>query len=172
MTARHGLVALVLTLPGLAAPLAAQTTEENKAAAWAMIDAINARNLDALDGVMAENVVRHSQSTSGIEVTSLDDMKSFLRSDFAVVPDSKQTCPTMIAEGDYVAVWCEYTGTQQGPMGPFPATGKPLNLDFAGFLRFEEGKIAEMWVVWDNLTALTQLGHVPTPEALFEGGEP
>ena len=29
-----------------------------------------------------------------------------------------------------------------------------------------------MWVVWDNLTALTQLGHVAGPEAMFEGQQP
>lgn len=30
-----------------------------------------------------------------------------------------------------------------------------------GILRIEEGKIAEIWVEWDNLNALTQLGHFP-----------
>ncbi|MCH8960675.1 MAG: hypothetical protein IH820_04960 [Bacteroidetes bacterium] len=34
---------------------------------------------------------------------------------------------------------------------------------FLGILRIEEGKIAEMWVEWDNLNILTQLGHFPLP---------
>ena len=34
---------------------------------------------------------------------------------------------------------------------------------FLGILRFEERKIAEMWVEWDNLNILTQLGHFPLP---------
>lgn len=162
MTIRTVLHVLGILL--LAGPLAAQTTEErNEATFRAMVEATNARDLDALDDLMAPDLVRHSQSTPGVEVTSLEEMKAFLRSDFATVPDSRQACPMVVSDGDLVAAWCTYTGTQQGPMGPFPATGERLELDFAGFLRFEEGKIAEMWVVWDNLAALTQLGHVPPP---------
>lgn len=168
--------ALVLGLGAIGVPvipLAAQTVEErNEETARAMIDAINARDLEALDDLIAPDVVRHSQSTPGVTVRSLDDMKAFLRGDFATVPDSRIECPMMIAEDDLVATWCSYEGTQQGPMGPFPPTGKPLNLDFASVLRLEDGKIAEMWVVWDNLTALTQTGHLPAPDAMFEGEQP
>lgn len=172
MIPRTLLTSLVLAA-ALAAPAIAQSSEEaNKATFRAMTDAVNARDLDALDGLIAEDLVRHSQSTAGIEVRSLEDFKAFLRSDFAVVPDSKIECPMVIAEGDLVATWCTYQGTQEGQMGPFPPSGERLNLDFAGFLRFEGGKIAEMWVVWDNLTALTQLGHMPAPDAMFEGQQP
>ena len=48
-------------------------------------------------------------------------------------------------------------------MGPFPATGKPLSLAFHGILKIEDGKIAEIWVEWDNLGALMQLGHISMP---------
>lgn len=172
MIARLGLCVPVLSLV-LAATLAAQTTEEANVATFrAMTDAINARDLDALDALVAEDVVRHSQSTPGVVVESLEDFKAFLRTDFATVPDSEVECPMVIAEGDLVASWCSYEGTQEGPMGPFPPSGKRLDLDFAGFLRFEDGKIAEMWVVWDNLTGLAQLGHWPPPDATSAGGEP
>lgn len=49
-------------------------------------------------------------------------------------------------------------------MGPFPATGNEMEISFAGIHRIEDGKIAETWVTWDNLTALTQLGLWPPPE--------
>ena len=52
-------------------------------------------------------------------------------------------------------------------MGPFPATGKKVDLKYLGILRFEDGKIAEMWVEWDNMAILTQLGHFP-PEKKAE----
>ena len=48
-------------------------------------------------------------------------------------------------------------------MGPFPPTGKRVEGPFLSFLRIEDGKIAEMWVEWDNLSMLTQLGHLPPP---------
>jgi hypothetical protein len=61
----------------------------------------------------------------------------------------------------YLTYWATYSGTQQGQMGPFPPTGREISSDFAGYFRLSDGKIAEIWVIWDNLTILTQLGHMP-----------
>lgn len=172
MSVRPVLVLLAATFL-VSGPLAGQSVEErNKAVFHSMVEAVNARDLDALDDLMVEDLVRHSQATAPLEVRSLEDFKAFLETDFAAVPDSRQECPIVIAEGDYVAAWCEYAGTQQGAMGPLPPTGKPMRLDFAGFLRFEEGRIAEMWVIWDNLTAMAQLGHWPPPGPPSEGERP
>ncbi len=44
---------------------------------------------------------------------------------------------------------------------PFPPSGKRARFDFAGVFRGEDGRIAEMWIVWDNVTVLSQLGHFP-----------
>ncbi len=49
-------------------------------------------------------------------------------------------------------------------MSPFPATNKKADLKFLGILRIEDGKIVEMWVEWDSMAFLTQLGHFPPPE--------
>ncbi len=40
-----------------------------------------------------------------------------------------------------------------------------MEVEFFAILRLEEGKIAEMWVTWDNLAGLSQLGHMPVPAA-------
>jgi len=152
------LLALVMALPCTADEL------ENVRIATAMTDAINARNLDALDKFVAPDVVRHSAATAGIVVTNLSEFKAFLETDFAAVSDSVQKIDVIFGGGEYVAVRARYIGTQDGPMGPFPASGKKLELPYVGILRFEDGKIAEIWVEWDNLFALTQLGHFPPPK--------
>jgi len=54
--------------------------------------------------------------------------------------------------------------TQKGTMGLFSPTNKKAELKYLGILRIENGKIAEMWVEWDNLSFLTELGHFPPPE--------
>jgi len=135
--------------------------EGNKEVVRQFLGAINDRQLDALDELVQADMVRHSQATPGLEITSLEQFKAFLAADFEVIPDSRQVIHLLVAEGEYVAVWETYSGTQQGPMGPFPATGKETSLDIAGFFRLADGKIAEIWVTWDNLTILTQLGHMP-----------
>ena len=128
-----------------------------------MTEAINNRDLDALDALISANVVRHSAATPGVVVTSLDEFRAFLESDFSTVPDSVQEIEIIFGQGNFVAVRASYSGTQTGPMGPFPASGNKLRLFYMGIVRFEDGKIAEMWVEWDNLDALTQLGHFPPP---------
>ena len=44
--------------------------------------------------------------------------------------------------------------------------GKKCELDHIIIHRFEEGKIAETWVSWDNLSLLGQLGHYPAQKDL------
>jgi len=130
----------------------------------AMTEAINARDLDRLDEFVAENIVRHSNATPGVVVTNLGEFKAFLKADFATVPDSVMTNDVIFGNGEYVGVRASYSGTQQGPMGPFPATGGAIEITFVGILRIEKGKVAEIWVEWDNLGSLIALGHIPLPE--------
>jgi predicted ester cyclase len=158
------LIILIAAL-AMAAALPAQAGElENIQLVRAMTAAINGRDLEALDGFVAPDIVRHSGATPGLVVTNISEFRAFLESDFATVPDSVQEIDVIFGGGDYVAVRARYIGTQTGPMGPFPASNKRMELPFIGILRFEGGKVAEIWVEWDNLNALTQLGHFPPPQ--------
>jgi predicted ester cyclase len=138
------------------------STAENKNLVRRFEEAMNKRQLDALDEVVAPNFVRHCQATPDLDVRSLEQFKGFLRQDVAVFPDNTQTFTHVIAEGDMVAAWATYEGTQLGQMGPFPPLGKKVRFDFAAMLRVENGKIAELWVTWDNMTILAQLGYLPS----------
>jgi predicted ester cyclase len=91
----------------------------------------------------------------------LEEFKDFLRQDAAVFPDNTQTFTHVIAEGHMVATWATYEGTQLGQMGTFPPSGKRVRFDFAAILRVADGKLAEEWVTWDNMTILAQLGYLP-----------
>jgi predicted ester cyclase len=62
-----------------------------------------------------------------------------------------------------VAAYATYSGTMTGPLGDLPATGKSMESKFMTIFRIEDGRIAELWVEWDNLSMLTQLGLFPPP---------
>ena len=141
------------------------TSEDNKALIRRFWDAMNNRQLDLLDQLLAPDVVRHCEATPGLVVRNREQVKDFLRQDTAVFPDSIQTLRHLVAEGDFVAVWAGYEGTQNGPMGPFPPSGKKARFDFGAVFRVANGKIAEWWVTWDNLAILGQLGHLPAPSS-------
>jgi predicted ester cyclase len=125
------------------------------------IEAVNSRNWAALDTQIVANYVRHCQATPQVQIRSLEDFKAYLKQDAATFPDSRITIDKMVAEGNLVAFYCTYTGTQKGPMGPFPASDRKMILEFAGIHRVENGKLVETWLTWDNLATLTQLGHFP-----------
>jgi len=110
---------------------------------------------------IAENYVRHCQATPELIIESLDAFKEFIRTDRRSIPDQKLNVKMLVAEGDLVAFWATYTGTQTGQMGPFPPTGKSVELDFSGVHRLENGKVVETWVTWDNVTILGQLEVFP-----------
>lgn len=161
--------ALALILLGGFTTISAFADEisDNKQVVREMTDAINDREFDRLDSLVATNVRRHSAATPGVKVENLEDFKAFLKQDLAVCPDAQQEVNLILAEGDLVAVHATYVGTQTGAMGPFPPSGRTVEIPFVGILRIEEGKVAEIWVEWDNLNALGQLGHFP-PESKSE----
>jgi steroid delta-isomerase-like uncharacterized protein len=134
---------------------------ENKELVAEVFEVVASGDLDRLDEYIAADYVRHCQATPDVEVTSLDGLKEFLIRDRETVPNPQMVVHRLVAEDDLVAFWATYKGIQEGPMGPFPATGKLLELDFAGIHRIDDGKIVETWVIWDNLTGLTQLGFYP-----------
>jgi len=163
------IVGLVVVLSCVCEPC--DTGKQNKEVVAEVFAIVEAGELDKLDEYISADYVRHCQATPDIEVTSLEGLKQFLIRDREAVPNPQLVLHRLVAEDDLVAFWATYKGIQEGPMGPYPATGKPVDLDFAGMHRLGDGKIVETWVTWDNLTMLTQLGlFPPEPAVAADGG--
>lgn len=151
------ILVLAATAPAETGPVT--NTAQNVAIVEIMFKAINGRDFDRLDAVMAKDVVRHSGARGEAQVTSLEQFKAFLKQDLEAVPDAAYEINFIFGGEGKVAVHATYRGTQTGDLGSYKATGKRLELPFMGILRIEGGMIAEIWTEWDNLTALTQLGY-------------
>lgn len=137
--------------------------DANRCLVQAFADAGNRGDLDAFDSLLAADFVRHCEATPEVSVQNREDFKQFYKDTAATFPDQRMDIEILVAEGDRVAFWGSFSGTQKGPMGPFPATGKQMASDCAGVFRIDEGRIAELWVTWDNLAGLAQLGLLPPP---------
>jgi predicted ester cyclase len=125
--------------------------------------ALNEDKLDDLDDIMADDFVRHCEATPDLVIQSRDDFKEFQRGFTVGFPDDVQTITHIVAEGDEIGILATYEGTHLGVFGPFQPTGKRVCFTFAGVMRVADGKIAELWVTWDNMTVLGQLGVLPAP---------
>ena len=146
-----------------------ELAQKNKETVAQAFEVVGAGDFDKMDLFIADNYVRHCQATPELEVSSLKEFKEFIRIDRLAIPDQSIEVKQLVAEGDLVAFWITYKGTQTGQMGPFPASNKYTELDVSGIHRVENGKIAESWLTWDNITILSQLGHFPpAPEKVEE----
>ena len=76
-----------------------------------------------------------------------------------VFPDFRFEIDEMVAEGDLVAVRLTLSGTQQDQWQDIPATGKQIIVTAMIFLRFENGKIVEIWEDFDEYGMRRQLGR-------------
>lgn len=135
--------------------------DQNKEVVRRFADAINDRDWSALERLIAPCFVRHSSAAPA--VGSREELVRYLREEFEIFPDGCETIEDILAEGDKVSVRHRFRGTQERPMGPYPASGKVMRADYLAIYRLEDGLIVEAWAEWDNLSGLVQLGHHPAP---------
>ncbi len=83
----------------------------------------------------------------------------------AAFPDGQMTIEDLVAEGDRVVARTTFNGTHQGEMQGIPATGKAVSVSGITIFRLDNGKIAEGWLVNDNLGLMQQLGVIPATQA-------
>jgi len=147
-------------------PQTENSVEQNRQVVAKAFQVVGSGAYDEMDKYLAADYLRHCQATPEISVTSLDEFKEFIRQDRLAIPDQKLELKKLVAEGDLVAFWATYSGTQTGQMGPFSPSNRHAKLDFAGMHRMVDGKIAETWITWDNVAILTQLGHFPSTQVV------
>jgi steroid delta-isomerase-like uncharacterized protein len=148
-----------------AADCPATTPEENKALVERWFAALSGgasedvANLAAADIVYHDPSPREESQTGGTEEWASDRGQDY--------PDLEVTVEQVIAEGDMVASYQRYTGTQQGDVEDergVPATGLATEWVSMGLFRIECGKIAEVWAVADDLGRLQRLGVITDEE--------
>lgn len=133
----------------------------NKEVVKRFVEISNAADWDQLAEVMKTDFRRHSAATAGKPARSLEEFIALQKGFLTTFPDQHVRLDHIIAEGDHVAIRATYTGTQSGPMGELAPSGNKVDGPFIAFFRIESGKIAELWVEWDNVDMLTQLGLFP-----------
>lgn len=122
--------------------------------------AFNARNLDALDEVMAADVVDHNAMPG--QPAGIAGVKMDLAGYFAAFSDIQIEVEQMLVSGDYVTVRQVARGVHDGNFLGLPATGKPVVIQSHDIGRVENGRIVEVWHVEDLLNTLFQIGAFPS----------
>jgi steroid delta-isomerase-like uncharacterized protein len=113
--------------------------------------------------VFAPHAVFHGAVPDG-DLRGVEAVKAFVAAYRAAFPDAVSTVEDQVAEGDRVVTRWRARGTHAGPLGELPPTGRAFEVGGITIERFEDGRIAEIWVARDELGLLRQLGAIPAGE--------
>jgi predicted ester cyclase len=72
--------------------------------------------------------------------------------------DFRNELDLVVGEGDIAVSYGRIVGTNDGEMMGLPPTGKRVECETMGILRFADGKAVERWGVADGLVMMQQLG--------------
>ena len=89
--------------------------------------------------------------------TNLHELKGLVAFWKKAFPDLSFQVLNIIVELNFAAANLVFTGTHQGAWQNVAPTGRRIWVEEMMFFRFEEGKIAEMWEVYDEAMMMKQL---------------
>jgi predicted ester cyclase len=150
--------ALPAATPG-ACPATTEAQNEAIARAW-HDEVINKRNPAALKDILAPTVVHHA---AGGYPQLLDEggVTAMMGDFLAAFPDLRYRFDFFIDKDDCVVERYTATGTQTGPLGDLPPTGRQATWTGINIFRIECGKIAEVWSEVDAASRTQQLLGTP-----------
>ncbi len=132
--------------------------ERNKRTALASVEAINVHNVDSALKDAAPDIVNYGNGNIP-PVKGIDQVKAGLRMFTAALPIEKAENLVAIADGEWVMVWGQWSGTWKEDMMGQKATGKPYKKREVEIFRFnDEGKITEHHSVQSIFEVARQIG--------------
>ena len=134
-----------------------------EAATRRMYDMFNTGNLDSLANYMGADVLDHQMDPS-IKSTGLQAVRNLVAMYRTAMPDFHQEILAISTTGDRTWLQLRLTGTNTGPLGATPATGKAVDVMGIDMLRFEHGKAVEHWGYMEEMKMMQQLGLMPTAD--------
>ena len=118
-----------------------------------------------LDGVVKRTAEGFTYTDHAREQTlgSPEEFRAWL-ADWVASLDGRVTEARYIDGGATSVALFVGRGTNIGPVGPFPATGREISFDLCELLTFDaDGMVTAGEIYYDQLGLLTRLGHMAPP---------
>jgi predicted SnoaL-like aldol condensation-catalyzing enzyme len=130
--------------------------DKNLAVMHAVNDAFGTGNTGALDSIIADDFVDH---TDRGDKMGRDSMKAMIALVRATNKDMKMEIKKELADNDYVMSWMRFTGTSDGSMG---MPKGPYDMTAIGLSRFKDGKAVEYWEFMEPREMMKMMPQMPS----------
>jgi steroid delta-isomerase-like uncharacterized protein len=130
----------------------------------------NDGNLDLVDELYAPDFVWHVVDI-GEDVVGTAAFKEMVTSFRTAFPDIQVTFDEVLVAGDKTVLRWTMTGTNTGPLQDLPPSGQPVQLHGVAISHAVEGKTAEVWQHYNQLSMFQQMGYTLAPPAIGEMAE-
>jgi predicted ester cyclase len=132
--------------------------ERNKRIALASVSAVEKGNIDSVFKDVTPDAVDYGEG-SNPPIKGLDSAKAGLKTWMAAIPNYKGSDFVAVADGDYVMVYGQWSGTWSKDFLGMKPTGRSFNITDVDIFKFnEDGKIIEHRSVQSQKEAARQLG--------------
>lgn len=115
---------------------------------------------DACKAFCVSDATFSSQTGALSEISTLEAYTEWMKNLLTPIPDGRYELKFFAADeaDESVAAYAVFHGTQTGPGGPVPATGKEVAADYVYYMVFEGDRIRHMTKIWNDAISLQQLG--------------
>ena len=141
--------------------------EENKEIMQRYIEGfLNKRDFSEADEILHKDYT----GSAGGGIKGVDGIKQYIGYMSTVVSDGHWETKEMIAEGDKVSVFQDYTGTFDGVYQGIQGKGQPLSFQIAGVYEFKDGKVYRglTTAITEWLDFYQQIGVIPQQAELIQ----
>ena len=114
----------------------------------------NDKKLDLIDSIFTDDYVGH---VNAHDIVGAANAKGFIGGFLEGIPNAFYDVKESFVNDDKVTCRWVCTGTQTGNFYGMPPTNKDVNVNGITIFRIADGKIAELWNVWDQFTLVEQL---------------
>jgi steroid delta-isomerase-like uncharacterized protein len=129
-------------------------------------EAFNQRDFEAMTRQYADSITWTDRARGLTFRTPQEFKEDFLEGWVSAASDIRITEPRYIDAGQTVLCTFTVVGTHDGPLGPFPATGKEFALALCEMWHFDSsGRVVGGDLYYDQVSLLMQLGLMPQPAA-------
>ena len=136
--------------------------KEKKVLADKYVEAWNEGNLSLFDELLSPEIVRHTVDIYE-DIIGIEAFKEHVTLQWTTFSDFNVTLHELIIKGDNMVGRWTVTGTNTGPFGELPPTGKKVKFSGVEVSHVVDGKIVEQWVYYNQTVIFTQLGFTITP---------